>query len=103
MAIATINPATGELLKTFEPLSDAEIAQKLDLAQQAFEKYHKTSFSERSHWMQNAADILEQEKEDFAKIMTLEMGKPFKAAIAEVEKCAVVCRYYAEHAAGISR
>jgi succinate-semialdehyde dehydrogenase/glutarate-semialdehyde dehydrogenase len=99
MAIATINPATGELLKTFEPLSDAEIAEKLDLAQQAFKKYHKTSFSQRSHWMQNAADILEQEKEDFAKIMTLEMGKPFKAAIAEVEKCAVVCRYYAEHAA----
>ncbi|KAB8320905.1 NAD-dependent succinate-semialdehyde dehydrogenase [Tolypothrix campylonemoides VB511288] len=99
MAIATINPATGELLKTFEPLSDAEIAQKLDLAQQAFEKYHKTTFSERSQWMQKAADILEQEKEDFAKIMTLEMGKPFKAAIAEVEKCALVCRYYAEHAA----
>lgn len=99
MAIATINPATGELLKTFEPLSDAEIAQKLDLGQQTFEKYHKTSFAERSHWMQKAADILDQEKEDFAKIMTLEMGKPFKAAIAEVEKCALVCRYYAEHAA----
>lgn len=99
MAITTINPATGELLKTFEPLSDAEIAQKLDLGQQTFEKYHKTSFAERSHWMQKAADILDQEKEDFAKIMTLEMGKPFKAAIAEVEKCALVCRYYAEHAA----
>ncbi|MBW4634467.1 MAG: NAD-dependent succinate-semialdehyde dehydrogenase [Iphinoe sp. HA4291-MV1] len=99
MAIATINPATGELLKTFEPLNDAQIAQKLDLAQQAFEKYHKTLFGERSVWMQSCADILEQEKEDFAKIMTLEMGKPFKAAIAEVEKCAVVCRYYAEHAA----
>ncbi|MGH8002501.1 MAG: NAD-dependent succinate-semialdehyde dehydrogenase [Brasilonema sp.] len=99
MAIATINPATGELLKTFEPLNDTEIAQKLDLAQQAFEKYHKTPFQERSVWMQKAADILEQEKADFAKIMTLEMGKPFKAAIAEVEKCALVCRYYAEHAA----
>ncbi|NMG18380.1 NAD-dependent succinate-semialdehyde dehydrogenase [Brasilonema bromeliae] len=99
MAIATINPATGELLKTFEPLNDAEIAQKLDLAQQAFEKYQKISFQERSVWMQKAADILEQEKADFAKIMTLEMGKPLKAAIAEVEKCAQVCRYYAEHAA----
>ncbi|KAB8332396.1 NAD-dependent succinate-semialdehyde dehydrogenase [Scytonema tolypothrichoides VB-61278] len=99
MAIATINPATGELLKTFEPLNDAEIAHKLDLAQQAFEKYQKISFQERSVWMQKAADILEQEKADFAKIMTLEMGKPFKAAIAEVEKCALVCRYYAEHAA----
>ncbi|QDL10630.1 NADP-dependent succinic semialdehyde dehydrogenase [Brasilonema octagenarum UFV-E1] len=99
MAIATINPATGELLKTFEPLNDAEIAEKLDLAQQAFEKYQKISFQERSVWMQKAAEILEQEKADFAKIMTLEMGKPFKAAIAEVEKCAHVCRYYAEHAA----
>ncbi|NMG07407.1 NAD-dependent succinate-semialdehyde dehydrogenase [Brasilonema sp. UFV-L1] len=99
MAIATINPATGELLKTFEPLNDIEIAQKLDLAQQAFEKYHKTSFQERSVWMQKAAEILEQEKADFAKMMTLEMGKPLKAAIAEVEKCALVCRYYAEHAA----
>ncbi|ARV60462.1 NADP-dependent succinic semialdehyde dehydrogenase [Nostocales cyanobacterium HT-58-2] len=99
MAIATVNPATGELLKTFEPLSDGEIAQKVDLAQQAFENYHKTSFQERSVWMQKAADILEQEKADFAKIMTLEMGKPLKAAIAEVEKCALVCRYYAEHAA----
>ncbi|MBW4630071.1 MAG: NAD-dependent succinate-semialdehyde dehydrogenase [Brasilonema octagenarum HA4186-MV1] len=99
MAIATVNPATGELLKTFEPLNDAEIAEKLDLAQQAFEKYQKISFQERSVWMQKAAEILEQEKADFAKIMTLEMGKPFKAAIAEVEKCAHVCRYYAEHAA----
>ena len=99
MAIATINPATGETLKTFEPLNDAEIAAKLDLAAQAFAKYRHTSFAERSHALQAAADILEQEKADFAKLMTLEMGKPYKAAIAEVEKCAVVCRYYAENAA----
>ncbi|KYC41920.1 succinate-semialdehyde dehydrogenase [Scytonema hofmannii PCC 7110] len=98
MAIATINPATGELLKTFEPLNDTEIAIKLDLAQQAFEQYRKTGFPERASWMQKAADILEQEKAEYAKLMTLEMGKPLKAAIAEVEKCAVVCRYYAEHA-----
>ncbi|MBD0387694.1 MAG: aldehyde dehydrogenase family protein, partial [Nostoc sp. C3-bin3] len=98
MAIATINPATGETLKTFESLNDAEIAAKLDLANQTFEKYRQTSFSERSHWLQKAADILEQDKAEFAKLMTLEMGKPFKAAIAEIEKCAAVCRYYAEHA-----
>ncbi|MBD2692267.1 NAD-dependent succinate-semialdehyde dehydrogenase [Anabaena catenula] len=100
MAIATINPANGETIKTFEPLKDGEIAAKLDLAQQAFEKYRKTSFSERSHWLQQAATILEQEKADFAQLMTMEMGKPFKAAIAEVEKCALVCRYYAEYAPG---
>ncbi len=100
MAIATINPATGETLRTFEPLNDTEIAAKLDLAGKTFEHYRKTSFSERSQWLQKAADILEQEKADFAKIMTLEMGKPLKAAVSEVEKCALVCRYYAENAAG---
>ena len=99
MAIATINPATGETLKTFEPLTDAEIAAKLDLAGLAFDDYRKTSLLERSHALQQAADILDKEKADFAQIMTLEMGKPYKAAIAEVEKCAAVCRYYAEHAA----
>jgi succinate-semialdehyde dehydrogenase/glutarate-semialdehyde dehydrogenase len=99
MAIATINPATGETLKTFEPLNDAEIATKLDLAQQAFIQYRQTSFTQRSQWLNAAASILEQDKADFAKIMTLEMGKPYKAAIAEVEKCALVCRYYAENAA----
>ena len=99
MPIATINPATGELLKNFEPHSDAEIAAKLDLAQQAFEHYRKTSFSERSRWLDKAADMLEQEKADLAKLMTLEMGKTYKSAIAEVEKCGWVCRYYAEHAA----
>jgi succinate-semialdehyde dehydrogenase/glutarate-semialdehyde dehydrogenase len=98
MAIATINPATGELLKTFEPLNDIEIAAKLDLAQQAFEKYRNTSFEMRSHFLNKAADILEQEKADFAKVMTVEMGKTYKSAISEVEKCAAVCRYYAEHA-----
>jgi succinate-semialdehyde dehydrogenase/glutarate-semialdehyde dehydrogenase len=99
MAIATINPATGETLKTFESLNDTEIAAKLDLAGQAFEHYRKTSLQQRSHWLQKAAEILEQEKAEFAKVMTLEMGKPLKAAIAEAEKCALVCRYYAEHAA----
>jgi succinate-semialdehyde dehydrogenase/glutarate-semialdehyde dehydrogenase len=99
MPIATVNPATGELLKNFEPHSDAEIAAKLDLAQQAFEHYRQTSFSERSRWLDKAADVLEQEKADLAKLMTLEMGKTYKSAIAEVEKCAWVCRYYAEHAA----
>jgi succinate-semialdehyde dehydrogenase / glutarate-semialdehyde dehydrogenase len=99
MGIATINPATGELLKTFEPHNDQQIAAKLDLAQQAFEHYRTTSFQQRSGWMQKAAETLEQQKADFAKIMTLEMGKTYKSAIAEVEKCAWVCRYYAEHAA----
>lgn len=99
MAIATINPATGELIKAFEPLKDAEISAKLDLAQQTFIQYRQTSFIERSQWLQQAADILTAEKAQFAQTITLEMGKPWKAAIAEVEKCAAVCRYYAENAA----
>jgi succinate-semialdehyde dehydrogenase/glutarate-semialdehyde dehydrogenase len=99
MAIATINPATGELIKAFEPLKDREISAKLDLAQQTFMQYRQTSFVERSQWLQQAADILIAEKTEFAQTITLEMGKPWKAAIAEVEKCAAVCRYYAENAA----
>ena len=99
MAIATINPYTGETLKIFEPLQKMEIAAKLDLAGKAFQEYSKTSFLERSHWLEQAATILDQEKADLGKLMTLEMGKPLKAAIAEIEKCALVCRYYAENAA----
>ncbi|MDH6077710.1 NAD-dependent succinate-semialdehyde dehydrogenase [Chrysosporum ovalisporum FSS-45] len=98
MAIATINPATGETIKIFEPLKDTEIASKLDLAGQTFQHYRQTSFYQRSQWLEKAAIILEQEKADFAKLITLEMGKPYQAAIAEVEKCALVCNYYAEYA-----
>lgn len=99
MAIASINPTTGETLLTFEPLTDAEIAAKLELAQRAFEKYRQLPMAQRSQWLETTAEILEREKEQFGKLMTLEMGKPLKAAIAEVEKCALVCRYYAENAA----
>jgi succinate-semialdehyde dehydrogenase / glutarate-semialdehyde dehydrogenase len=99
MGIATINPATGETLKTFEPLNDEVIEAKLALAQQRFEQYRKTPMSQRAEWLNNAADILERDKVSFGKIMTTEMGKTLKSAIAEAEKCAWVCRYYAEHAA----
>ena len=99
MGIATINPATGETLNTFDPLTDAEIAEKVNQAQQAFEQYRQIPLQQRSAWMYQAAEILEGDREKFAKIMTLEMGKPLKGAIAEAEKCAAVCRYYAEHAA----
>ncbi|HEY9643019.1 MAG TPA: NAD-dependent succinate-semialdehyde dehydrogenase [Coleofasciculaceae cyanobacterium] len=99
MGIATINPSTGETIQKFEELTDAAIAQKLDLAQRTFEQYRHISFAQRAKWLQAAAQILEDEKTAFGKIMTLEMGKPIKAGIAEAEKCAAVCRYYAEHAA----
>ncbi|HTQ56812.1 MAG TPA: NAD-dependent succinate-semialdehyde dehydrogenase [Bryobacteraceae bacterium] len=97
MAIASINPATGETLRTFEPLSAAELEQKLALAAAAFPGYRKTSFTERARWLLNAAGILEKEKQEFGRTMTLEMGKTLKSAVAEAEKCAWACRYYAEN------
>src|SRR5713226_7060763 len=98
MAIATINPATGETLHIFQPLSEAEIEKKLQLAVAAFRAERKTSFAERAKRMTKAAQILESGKEKFGKLMTLEMGKPYKAAVAEAAKCATACRYYAENA-----
>ena len=98
MAIATINPATGETLKTFIPLTEEEIESKLALAQSTFESYRQTTFAQRSKWLNNAADILERDSLKFAKIMTTEMGKTLQSAIAESEKCAKVCRFYAEKA-----
>ena len=98
MAITTVNPATGELVKSFEPLSPAQIEQKLQLAATAFHAHRRTPFAERATKMIRAAEILEKEKEDCARLMTLEMGKPLKAAVGEAAKCATACRYYAENA-----
>jgi len=98
MGIATINPATGEVLKTFEPYSDGQVTERLERAAKAFAHYRKTSFAKRADWMLKAADILEDEKEVFARVMTTEMGKTFRSAVDEAAKCAWVCRHYAEHA-----
>ena len=98
MPIATINPATGETLQTFQPLSTFEIEQKLELAVTTFRSERKTPFAERARRMLKAAQILERDKEKFAHLMTLEMGKPYKAAVAEALKCTTACRYYAENA-----
>src|ERR1700675_2561779 len=98
MSIATINPATGELLKTFQPLTDSEIERKLEKAAAAFLKHRKVPFAERARMLPAAATILENEKETFGRIMTTEMGKTFRSAVEEAAKCAWVCRYYAENA-----
>jgi succinate-semialdehyde dehydrogenase/glutarate-semialdehyde dehydrogenase len=100
MGIATVNPATGETLKTFTPLTQTEIEAKLALAEAAFTQYRQSSWAERSSYLYRTADLLEARREDLGKLMTLEMGKPLKSAIGEVEKCAWVCRFYAENAAG---
>ena len=98
MAIATVNPATGQVVKTFEPLSDAQLEMKLQRAADTFLSYRNTPFAERARLMLNAAAILEKEKENYARVMTTEMGKIFRSAIDEAAKCAWVCRYYAENA-----
>ena len=98
MAIATINPATGEVVKKFSALTDTQVDEKISKAAKAFRSFRKSSFSDRSRWMTKTAGILEAEKEDLGRLMTLEMGKTLGSAIAEAEKCADACRYYAENA-----
>jgi succinate-semialdehyde dehydrogenase/glutarate-semialdehyde dehydrogenase len=98
MAIATTNPATGEVVKTFNALTDEQIERKLQLATSAFQTYRHTSFAERKQKMLRMAEILEAEKEQCAHLMTLEMGKTLRSAVAEASKCAQGCRYYAENA-----
>jgi succinate-semialdehyde dehydrogenase / glutarate-semialdehyde dehydrogenase len=100
VAIATINPATGQTLKTFDELSEADVERCLAAAATAYESYRLTSLAERAGWMHNAAGLLDKEQEQIAAMMTTEMGKTLAAARQEVAKCASACRYYAEHAAG---
>jgi len=100
VAIATVNPATGQTVKTFDEMSDADVERCLAAAAAAHESYRLTSFAERAGWMRRAAGILDSEADQVAVMMTTEMGKTLAAARQEVAKCATACRYYAEHAAG---
>jgi succinate-semialdehyde dehydrogenase/glutarate-semialdehyde dehydrogenase len=100
VAIATINPATGETLKTYDELSEAEVQRCLATAAAAHASYRLTSFADRAAWMRRAAGILDDENEQISRMMVTEMGKTLVAARAEVTKCATTCRYYAEHAEG---
>ena len=95
--IASINPATGATLRTFEPLVESQIEDRLRRAAAAYQEYRRTSFAERARWLNAAAEILESEKHRLGGVMTLEMGKPIGAARAEAAKCALACRYYVEH------
>jgi succinate-semialdehyde dehydrogenase / glutarate-semialdehyde dehydrogenase len=98
MPIATVNPATGETLKTFEAASEQEIDATLTRATNAFREHRRLPFAERAALMTRAAEIIETDKNELGRLMTLEMGKPIGAGIAEAEKCALACRYYAERA-----
>src|SRR4051812_43691832 len=98
MAIASINPATGEKLKDFASINDREIEKKLAKADDAFRSYRRTSFAQRAQWLTATADLLEKEKPSLGRTMTLEMGKLVRAAEEEIVKCARGCRFYAENA-----
>ena len=98
MAIASVDPTTGKLLKSFSPLSRADLDQKLQKATETFRVYRHTSIAERSRMMKRAAEILDAEKEVFGRLMTSEMGKTFRSAVEECLKCAWACRYFAESA-----
>jgi succinate-semialdehyde dehydrogenase/glutarate-semialdehyde dehydrogenase len=98
MPIATINPATGETLRSFTPLTPDQLEARLQCAASAYLNHRRTSFADRRRLMLAAAEILESGKETFGRLMVTEMGKPLKAAVEEAAKCALGCRYYAEHA-----
>ena len=100
MAIATVNPATGETVREFEAHDAAEVDRRIGEAQSAFEALHDTDFATRAGWMRATAQIMDAEADEVAAILTLEMGKPLSQAKAEVLKCAKNMRFYAEHAEG---
>ncbi|WP_433356364.1 NADP-dependent succinic semialdehyde dehydrogenase [Microtetraspora malaysiensis] len=100
MAIATINPTTGETVRTFPELSESEIERKVGLAHERWRTYRDTGFDERAEWMRASADLVEQEADAAARLMTTEMGKTLAAARGEALKCARGMRYYADNAAG---
>jgi succinate-semialdehyde dehydrogenase / glutarate-semialdehyde dehydrogenase len=98
MPIATVNPATGETLRTFEPYDAGEIERRLALAENRFRSWKRSSFAERAELVTALADLLDAEAESIARVMTTEMGKTLDQAVAEARKCANGCRWFAEHA-----
>lgn len=101
MAIATVNPANGETLKTYDALGAEEIERRLAAAEATFRSYRTTSFAERARLMHRAADLLEQDQDEIGRVMTVEMGKPVKQARAEAAKCAKAMHWYADRAEGL--
>ena len=98
MALKAVNPATGESIRDYDELTHDEIDGKLAKAAEEFQKHQYRSFAERSAWMKRSAELLKERRDQYAELMTREMGKTLEAARSEVEKCAWVCEYYADHA-----
>ncbi len=99
LGIKSVNPLNNELIQSFEEMTSSEVDRRLSLARSAFLEHRDDSISDRAMRMRRAGEILLERKNEFARLMTLEMGKPFAAAVAETEKSATACAYYAEHAA----
>jgi len=99
MAISTTDPRSGEVLHTFDELTDEQLEDRLARAAAAFSTYRLTTHEQRAGWLRAAADILDKRTDEVAELMTLEMGKTKKASAAEIGKCAAVLRYYADNAA----
>lgn len=101
MAIATTDPRTGEVLRTFDELTDEQVEDRLARAAAAASTYRLTEHGKRAGWLRSAADLLEKRTDEVAELMTLEMGKTKKASAAEIGKCVKVLRYYADEAAAM--
>jgi succinate-semialdehyde dehydrogenase / glutarate-semialdehyde dehydrogenase len=99
MAIESVNPATGERLRSFDPLTEDQLDERIQKAADAFPDYRRTTYAERAELLRRTADILDAEADQLGAIATLEMGKTLTAAVAEVHKSAKGCRWYADHGA----
>ena len=100
MAFTTVNPTTGKVEATFDQHTPAEVEALVERAARTFLTYRRTTFAERAGWMRAAADLYDAEQPDIARVLTTEMGKTYGAAKAEVAKCALCMRWYADHAEG---
>jgi succinate-semialdehyde dehydrogenase/glutarate-semialdehyde dehydrogenase len=98
MTIASVNPATGQKIKTYDEMTPDQVSAAVAQAHEAWKIWRKTSFADRGRLMKRAGEILRQRKDEFARLMAIEMGKPLKQGVAETEKCAWACDYYADHA-----
>jgi succinate-semialdehyde dehydrogenase/glutarate-semialdehyde dehydrogenase len=101
MPIATVNPANGETLKTYQAMGEEEVERRLQLAEATFRTYRTTTFDERARMLHRAADLLDEDRDEVARMLTTEMGKPLRQARAEAAKCAKAMRWYAGNAAAL--
>jgi acyl-CoA reductase-like NAD-dependent aldehyde dehydrogenase len=101
--IETINPSTGKVIATYNSMTSEEVSQKTKNSRIAFENWRKIDISERCTYMRRLGRVMKKNKEDYAKLITEEMGKPIRQSLAEIDKCAWVCDYYSEHAESFLR